>query len=567
MDSSTRRLWRTVTLSALLLGAGALAGTPVGRTAPLMLPPTSLVQGLQVNRLTDVDPEIQELLEEPGQGRPRLELTVLDAVETALRHNLDVQVERFDQESSRDAIMAQRARFDPTLTFRVPQSFQRSSRVTTDQIEGADILTTESFGGGFSFSETLEWGTTWSVNWTAGRTVTNSALQRINPSVDSSLRFNVTQPLLQGFGSVNRAPIVVAQNNYARSREAFRGQVQSRIQLVYNAYWDLQTAIRQLQVDQESLQLALQQHERSLIQVEIAALAPVETVQTRRQVSSARLRVVGARNDVESSLDELKELLNLEAVRDDWDELFVVPVDEPEETVGEIDVDEAVAVALENDPNLRQLRIGLDNSRLDLEQSRDELLPSVDLSLDVGLSGQGGDEIVRSATLGGAVLDVVEGGFGDAVGQLFSGDFRNWSVGLSVVLPLHNWAARSRHGQAIVGERQQLAELRRRERQIVFDVREAVRDLGNLVEQVEVAREAAELARLQLEAEQLKFQVGDSSNFQVLDFQNDLNGARAQELQAVTALARARVQLELAKGTVLEFFGVSIQEAGRGGRR
>jgi len=519
---------------------------------------------LTIEQLAEIDPEAETLMRDPSQDRPTLELSVLDAVETALRYNLQVQVSRFNQESSFEGIKAAKAPFDPQLSFQLPQSFQRSTSPTTDQTQGADILTSENFSGGFSFNEQLEWGTNWSVNWNGSRNVSNNQFSTVNPTIRSGLSFNVTQPLLRNFGSVNRTGILVARNTYTSSREAFRFQVQNQIQQVYNAYWNLVGAVRQLEVNQEALSLALQQLRRNRIQVDIGTLAPIETVQSEQQTESAKVSVITSQNTLENAQDTLKQLLNLQAVRDDWRRVFIVATDEPDATVDPVDLEEAIATALDNDPNLRQGRIGLESVRLQLDQARNQLLPSVNLNASLNLAGVSGDQIIRSGGFGGGVVDVVEGGFTDALSQVFSGDFNTWSVGLQVQLPLHNWSAEAAHARATISERQQVTSLEQQRQQVVFAVRQAVRNLQNGARQVQAARVARDLAERQLEAENRRFEVGTSTNFQVLQFQRTLNQQQLSELQAIVGLAQARAQLEVAKGTLLDFFGVSIQEAGRG---
>jgi outer membrane protein TolC len=84
---------------------------------------------------------------------------------------------------------------------------------------------------------------------------------------------------------------------------------------------------------------------------------------------------------------------------------------------------------------------------------------------------------------------------------------------------------------------------------------------------VQTATLSRELADRQLQAEQRKFEVGTSTNFNVLEFQNQFSSAQLSEVQAIIQLQTAIAQLELTKGTLLQYFGVQLGDAGTGGGR
>jgi outer membrane protein len=516
----------------------------------------------------EMTPEfIATLVQEQEQAeddRDEFELSLLDAIELAVRHNLTVQVSRYNQDISFEGINSSRAPFDPTVTFTVPQTFRRSTTPAQAETEGADVVTQESFNGGFTFRETLEWGTNWQVNWGGNRGVTNSQFSINNPTLTSNLAFTVTQPLLRGFGSVNRTGILVAQNSYEGSKEGFRGQLEQVLVQTYNAYWGLVLQIETLQVRQDALELAQNQLNRNRIQVEIGTLAPIETVQSERQVENAMLALIQQQNTVADQEDTLKQILNLEAVRPDALELRLAPTSELEYSTAPINTEAAIATAIDRDPQLRQNRLNLENDRLNLKQARNAQLPTVNLTAGLNLNGRAGDRVIRAQD--GSILEIQQSGFTQALAQIMSGDFNTWNVGVTVQMPIHNYAADATHARASISERQRIVTLEQRRQQVVFDVRRTARSIESGVRQVETAQIATGLSERQLQAEQRKFEVGTSTNFQVLQFQDQLSQARVSEIGAVANFLVARAQFELAKGTILEFFGVSVSEAGTGRR-
>jgi HAE1 family hydrophobic/amphiphilic exporter-1 len=501
----------------------------------------------------------------PAGQRQAYELSLLDAVELALRNNLSVQVARYGPQSSFEGINASRAPFDTNLSFSIPSSFSRGTQPTTNQTQGGDVITSQGLNGGFQWSENLEWGTNYSLSWTSSRSSNNNQFATFNPSFSSGLRGQINQPLLQGFGEVNRTGIRVAMNSYDQSIEQFRGSVQNIIAQVVSAYWNLRGQAEGVRVQEESLELAEQQLARNEIQVEIGTLAPIETVQAETSVAASRLSLIQAQNQLENAQDQLKELINFDTVVDDPFAYDLVATEEPEQTVAAIDAEEAVSVALENDPQLIQQRIGLRSAELQLNQAENSLLPNLSVNASFNLQGRGGTRIIRSGGLGGEETEIIETGFGTAISQVFSGDFNTWSVGASLTFPLHNYSAKASAARARISQNQQMTQFEQRRQQITYDIRQQVRNVQNLVQQVQTATLRRELADRQLQAEQRKFEVGTTTNFQVLTFQRDFSNAQLAELQAIINLQGAIAQLELSKGTLLQYFGVQLGDAGTGG--
>ena len=498
----------------------------------------------------------------PGQ-RQQYEISLLDAVELALVNNLSVQVSRYGPQSSFNGINSARGQFDATMTFNLPSTFQRGTSPTTNQIAGGDIITQQNLNGGFTWSENLEWGTQYSLNYSSSRSSTNNELQTFNPSLSANFGGSVTQQLLRGRGDVNRTGIRVAMNNYDSSLEGFRQSVQNTVFQTIQAYWNVRAQAEAVLVRENALDEANQQYERNQIQVEIGTLAPIETVQAQTAAANAELTLIQARNTLENAQDSLKELINFDAIVNDPFAYDLIPTEVPEQTVEPIDVEDAVQQALDNDPSLAQQRLGLRNADLNLAQARNSLLPSLSVRGQFGMAGRAGTRLLSG--FGGAEIETLSTGLGTALGQIFSGDFNTWSVSATLSMPLHNYTGKAGVANNEIGQRQQLTQYEQRQQQLTYDVRSQVRNVQNLAQQVQTSTLSRELAERQLDAEQRKFEVGTSTNFQVLTFQNDFAQAQLSELQAIISLQQAIAQLELTKGTILQTFGVQLGDAGTGG--
>ena len=102
------------------------------------------------------------------------------------------------------------------------------------------------------------------------------------------------------------------------------------------------------------------------------------------------------------------------------------------------------------------------------------------------------------------------------------------------------------------------AQLRQIELQIATDVTSASIQLRNAAEAVQASQAARELSQRRLEAEQSKFEVGMSTNFNVVQAQRDLNDARNSELRQVLNYRRALVELERLQQTATSSQGITI---------
>jgi outer membrane protein TolC len=88
----------------------------------------------------------------------------------------------------------------------------------------------------------------------------------------------------------------------------------------------------------------------------------------------------------------------------------------------------------------------------------------------------------------------------------------------------------------------------RAEVDLIAEVRDAVNDVDEQRESVLAAVKSRTLAERQLEAEETRQQVGLSTTFQVLQFQEDLAQSLSVEVAAKAAYAKALARLSFVEG-------------------
>ena len=102
------------------------------------------------------------------------------------------------------------------------------------------------------------------------------------------------------------------------------------------------------------------------------------------------------------------------------------------------------------------------------------------------------------------------------------------------------------------------AQLKQTELQVATDVTNAVITVTNSVEAAQAAQVAVDLAQQELDAEQAKFDVGMSTNYNVVLAQVTLSTARQSLLRAVANYREALVSLDRLQQTTLTTANITI---------
>ncbi len=485
----------------------------------------------------------------------QLLLTSQEAVRMALERNLGLQAVRYDRERARLGIAAAMGAYDLGLYGALSASEDESPAASN--LDGADVQEQNRRGLTVGLSQLLPTGGTGSLQWVNGRFESNSQFAILNPSFSSGLDVSFSQPLLRGFGrQATEYTIEIARNSDVIARDRFVQQVTATIQAVENAYWSLVGSRYQLRVAEESLALARELHENNKTRVEVGTLAPLELVQSEAGIATREEEIIRARAAIGDAEDLLRTLLYLPA-GPLW-EKTIVPETEVEIEPRPAVLATALQEAMTRRPELAVQKSSIHGLALDAAFRRQELKPRLDLTATYGFNGVGGDVIVRGP--GGEVLQVLDGGWGDALEQITDLDFPGWSIALEFRYPLQNRTAKARSAIAEVELEQGRVELSRLEQLVSTEVRTAVRGLETSRQQIESARVSVRLEEKNLDAERKKYENGLSTSFQILQVQESLTAARSRLVAALTGYRRALVEYHRAVGSLLEESSVRVAD-------
>ena len=389
----------------------------------------------------------------------------------------------------------------------------------------------------------------------------NSIRNAYNPFTSSNLGLTITQPLLRGSGmSLNRRFIEIAKNEQRITSQLFRLQLSTTVYGVIRLYTDLVALNEDVKVRRESVALAEKLFADTKAQVDEGTLAQIEMTRANALVFSSRQDLINARGLLEEQEAIIKSYLTKRGNEDpEVQSATIIPTDlldipEKEEIRP---IQDLIADAVAHRPDLNQARLQIENSEIGLKGSRNARLPQVDL---VGVAQNNGLSGALNPLAPGADPAFV-GGYGGILDQLFTRRYPTYGIGVQVTLPVRNRIAEA----DLARDELQLRQSQIRQRQLLNQARLQVEDALIAMRRARASYEAATQARVlqekSLEAEQAKFEVGASTSFFVIQYENLLAQSKSTEVAAKSAYVKARAALQFATGGILDANQISLDNA------
>ncbi len=447
-----------------------------------------------------------------------------------------------------------------------------SQHQTAVQINPVSSGTRTLFGlstlGNVGFQKAFGTGTLFNASFNSGYQSANSQTSIYNPYISSYFSISINQPLLRGFGpQVNRRFIRIAKNNQKVSDLVFRQQVISTVAGVIRLYFDLVSLQEDVQVKRQTLALVQKLNDDNKEKVEQGTLAPIELVRAQAQMASSRQDLANSEGFESQQELVLKNVLTRRGTADPVLRAAQIvpttPIDIParEELPP---IQDLVATATTNRPELEEGRLQVENSEIGLKGSRNALLPALDLvaiAQNNGLAGQANP----LAPSGSPYLDpAFIGGFGTTLEQIFRRNYPVYGIGIQLNLPLRNHVAQADYARDSIQFRQTQVRYQQLENQVRLEVESALVALRRSRAAYDAALEARKLQEQSLQIEMEKYANGVSTNFLVMQYQSFLAQTRSTEVAAKSIYAKAKTALERALGMTIENHNISLDEAFRG---
>jgi len=485
--------------------------------------------------------------------RPRLAMTLDDAVKRALDQNLDIAVQKIDQQTYDVTLASLRSVYNPTLNSLVSTATQKiaSNSTISGAAQTGDTITSGTVQFNGSLQQQVPWhGGSFNVQLNNTRQTTTSLNALFNPSYTPLWSASYTQPLLRNFSiDSNRQQILVTKINQEISDLQLQQTITNTIANVRNAYWDYVFAVQSVEVSRQSLLLAEELLKNNQAKVDIGTMAPIDVVQAQSQAAAQRGTLVTAEGTMRTAEIALKRLIVSGTTDPAWTSA-IDPVDRPDFRPETVDLVSATQRALSARTDVQQARKTLEANAITMKLLQDQTHPQADLITRYATTGQGG---TRFETTGNGVnrvtTEIIPGGYSDALSTLLRQRLPAWSFAVNFSYPLGMSAAQASVARARIQQNQIDVQLKQIELQITSDVSNATVQVENAAERVQAAQAARDFAQQQLDAENSKFAVGISTNFLVVQAQRDFETARNNELQAILAYRKALVEFERVQQT------------------
>ncbi len=542
--------------------------------------PLGPYEGLRVEQPVLINtPRIDQLIQEG-----KLVLSLEDAISLGLENNLSIAVERYvPWLDEANLLLAKsgtngRASFDPSFTSSWNIE-EQTTPVNNPFIAAVPCpigkfcppfgLVGHTFTGNFGYTENFHYGTQFQLTFDNqyASQPEEFSYNLFNPYYQSTLAFQITQPLLNGFGKIaNDRYIIEAKNTVKIGESQFRQQVINTVTQIGTAYWELVYARENVKVEQVTVAADQQLYNNNKKQLEIGTMAPLDVITAQAQLATDQQALVQAQTtqllDQTTLLVDITKnsltpaLLNVEIVP--TTSIFT-PAEES------LSLEAAVQVAFKNRPEIEQALLTLRNDEVEIKATRNALLPTINIFGLYEQVGLGGTAQVCTANCvfgeAGKLVKPIPLGLGYGLNAMITSTFPTYEGGVNITLPIRNRAAEAANATAQLNQRQQQVNLLNTQATIVLNVRQALIAL----EQDRAAVAAAEESRIynqqSYDDEVKRLQLGSSTAFTVVQKQQLLTVAQGTELRDRINLIEAELNLDQALGRTLDVHDITMGEA------
>jgi len=458
-----------------------------------------------------------------------LELTLEQCRAMALENNLDLKVELINPAIAAKRVSEEEARFESAFTSGF--SFYKSDTPVASSLDISgskrDYVNTE-----LGVDVPLRSGGTVNFDMADNRTKTDSTYSIFNPYYGSNLSLSVSQPLLRNAGKrANTHSIRIARYEQQITDARTKLEVISVIAALDRVYWRLYAARRESEVRKKQYDLAKAQLEQAQRFVDLGERAQVEVIRAEAGVAQQLEAIIIAENNLSDRERELKRVIK-KAGLEMQTPTVLIPATVPDPVHYEFQGKQLVEKAIDNRMEMLELELQIAEDISTIDYLRNQALPLVTADYTYNISGLGKTR-------------------DDSFDLLFDKKFEDHRVGLQLLVPLGNNAAKSRLLQALYQRRQRLVTHENRKELIELEVLNAIDKLEANWQRILASRQSAILDGRLYGAERRQFELGLRTSTDVLQAQTTFADAQSAEILALAEYQIALVDLAYATGTLL----------------
>lgn len=497
---------------------------------------TRVIETLKLEKRTDVNEAIE--INQPAQGKMKLSIEQCRAM--TLKNNLDLKVQLIEPAIAARQVSAEEAKFESSFFTNLNYNKVHEPGVVivdqatefTDRSIDTGVNMPLATGGTVKFDLADDKTETVSTINSRGSFYTPVTVKESDIEYGATGTFSISQPLLRGAGKrVNTYSIRVLEYQRQITDTLTKLEVMRVLANVDRGYWRLYAARKELEVRQQEYETAKAQLEQTRRMVALGEKAAVEETRSKAGVAERLDGIIKAQKALQDRERELKQIMNEAGMGVD-SPVVIVPMTEPDPVRYTIDKNKLTASAIENRMEMLEVELQIAQDSSAVDYYRNQTLPLVALDYTYNINGLGP---TRS----------------DAYDMMTGRNFENHKVGLQLVVPLGNEAAKNRLLEAQYRKSQRLFTKENRRIQIETEVLGAVEQLEANWQSILAGRQNSILAGELYEAEKRQFIHGLRTATDVLDAQAKFANAQSTEIGALTEYQIAQVDLAYATGTLL----------------
>jgi outer membrane protein len=522
----------------------------------------SLAQAADSETDTDAQIEAAEVLPraelEIESTLPARRVTLDEALALSVKNNLGVEVARYEPQISEQDMEGAWGAYDPVLSANIGYELTESPNTFLQVLTASDKIQQRKIAGGTALNTLLPYvGASVGVEVETGRTRSDSGAQALLPQYDSSVFLTAKIPLLKGLiWNEPWTQVKVRKVGYDRSVDRFIEAVMDISESTITSYWTLVADQEQVGVARKSLETALALLDQTQTQYDVGVVSKVEVVEAEAGVADREFNLIVARNRFENSEDVLVDAVlgrDLKATMN----FRIQPADDPENyEPRDVDVEQSVATALVNLPELSEADRAIEQREIELKFARNSRLPQFDVDARYGYVNASGTS--RFPTVPGSP-SYRDDGYTSSYDDMFAEDgFENYSVRGTFSIPIPNTAASRNVTKSEIELRRSKTQKTRTKQNVILNVRAAARGILASARGINAAERRRLAAEEQLRAERIRLEHGESTPFEVLQRESDLVDAESQKIDALKAYRVAEARLERAQGTILATYRIEI---------
>jgi outer membrane protein TolC len=483
-------------------------------------------------------PEAMKQFLDVPPGAETVNMTLSEAVHLAVRQNVQVRKDYLDRVSQKYSLEKSEAKFTPnvnldgTANFETTGSYEETyaeshssgkTQSSTLEIE-PNVVQKIPTGGEFSFT----WTNTRERDFSQGSGESSDSVENT-----SSWLLEFEQPLLKGAGyDYNMASVRLARISEQKDVLSLRDSLASVINRAVTLYYDLYQQFRLVQISKASLERSRKLLEQNRIRIKMGRMAANDIYESESNVANQELDYETALNNLDQARLDLLDHLELDR------NLRIIPVEDISFEPKNPDYQQCLALARKNNKNFLFSTYAVEEQEINLQKVKNQRM------WDLSVSGQYGE---------------------DYVGAYPAEDSKSneWQakVELSAPVKLFGEDAIQRDKELLdarIAKRKAEIDLRKAALDLKTSVRNKVRNVYTKLKLVNQARRSVELARKKLAVEQVRQQVGRSTNFKVVSYQNDLVQAQKREVDNIISYVNALTELDKVLGLTLDTWNIEF---------